>query len=543
MTKRALVFDLEGAGHPVLDCGQAARWEAAVLIDAEAEWGAMRRAGVALAGALRRDWSMSRWRQSGLSALALVGKGHNGGDALLALAALAEETPGWMGAVSVALGAEMEALRPNTRRALEELRRVAAVRVFGLGELEAALDGGRFDVCLDGLFGMSFRPPMREREAAALALVNGSSGIRWRVAVDLPSGLHDGWGEGEICFRADASYATGILKAALLRHPARAGAARYLDLGFFDGRAAERRSETADTFALTDAVLDPLRGLRAARSDKRSFGHLAIVAGSRQMPGALLMSVQAALRSGLGLLTVFAPESVVAQLAPAAPEAMWRSWPETLEGGLALEGLCLIRAFKSKASALLLGPGMGKERETQALLYEIVSDWDKPIVLDADALRPELVARLGELGNDRCVLLPHEGEFLRLSGSDDLSDEAARGYARQVDVVLVKKGAATRVTDGERVFVCPVGNAVLARGGSGDLLAGLAAGLLAQFPDEPLAVGCAAAYWHGKAADLMAMDLGQTAVCTSELLRYLSGALMDGGLWNPDSLAAKRSGL
>src|SRR5690606_18512705 len=160
-----------------------------------------------------------------------------------------------------------------------------------------------------------------------------------------------------------------------------------------------------------------------------------------------ILSVHSALRSGVGLVTVFAPESVVAQLACVLPEAMWQPWPETPDGGLALEGLHLIRRAAEKANALLLGPGMGRDRETQALLCSIASEWEKPVVLDADALTPSVIESFCDVGNDGMIVTPHDGEFARLSGSTKISDETILRYARGKRLCLVKKGSSTRVSD------------------------------------------------------------------------------------------------
>lgn len=527
--------------HPILSCPQAAAWEEELLQTEEEAWEAMLRVGSQLSRAIGSDYGMTRYPQRGLTALGLIGKGHNGGDALLALRELAADE-GRLGSVTLVLSSPLAELKPNTRRAFERLEKATSVTTLAPREkgddawLENArrlLREGRFDLCLDGLLGMQFRPPLRENAAALLRCVNESTGIRFRVAVDLPSGV--GEESDADAFRADVCYATGIFKRPLLDNE-KAGVLRYLDIGFFE---KEKESEYG---VVTDRILDPLRGFRAASSEKRRFGHLAILAGSRSMPGALAMSVRAALRSGVGLVTVLAPESMAPHLATSMPEAMWRQWPETPEGGLALEGLWQARAVAEKADALLLGPGMGTGEETQALLCEIGRVWDKPALLDADALRPAVVDAFLQAGNDRLILTPHDGEFWRLSGQEDCSDAAALAYAREKGICLVKKGSATRVSDGRKLWVNTTGNGVLARGGSGDLLAGLTAGLLAACPDEAAEAACRGVYWHGKAADLLARACGQTAVHTLEVLDFLSPALQSGDLWNLSSPASRPTG-
>lgn len=499
--------------HPVLSCCKAQAWEGELLKTEEASWDAMRAVGIKLGRGIMSAYAMTSFPQRGLRALALVGKGHNGGDALLALAELALEE-GLLDRVVVALATDLRDLKPNTLRALELLQSRKPVEF--LEDASICQLGGAFDLCIDGLLGMQFKPPLRDRIARLISEVNHSQDIRLRVAVDLPSGLGDTSSESP--FRADVTFATGIYKRPLLERP-EAGIVRYLDIGFF---SQDCESETRVVF---DSILDPLRGLRPARSEKRRHGHLAILAGSRGMPGALAMCVRSALKSGVGLVTVFAPESVVSQLACTLPEAMWRTWPETPEGGLALEGLWQIKSVLGKASALLLGPGMGAEAETLALMTEVGHVWDKPAVLDADALRPEI---LDAFAKAETILTPHDGEFARLAGESDCSDSEVVRFAKRKGVTLVKKGSSTRISDGDALYVNSSGNPALSRGGSGDLLAGLMAGLLAQGDCPSLEVACRAVYWHGKAADLLSEECGQVSIRTTDLLDYLVPALRCG---------------
>ncbi len=504
--------------HPILSCADSLVLEERILVGEEDAWAAMSRAGTALARALRGVYAQSAYPQRGLRIVGLIGKGHNGGDALLALCELAK-IEGYLSSVSLVFSSPRSELKPHTKRALELLESFAGERVGFVDSLDI-LETESYDICLDGLLGMQFCPPLRDGIRSILRAVNASKSIRLRAAVDLPSGVGDA--SDEEVFRSDFTFATGIFKEPLRSH-SNVGAVRYLDIGFFDYEESDENQGV-----VTDSILDALRSLRPVDSEKRQFGHLAILAGSRGMPGALAMCVRAALQSGVGLVTVFAPESVVSQLACQLPEAMWRTWPETPEGGLALEGLWQVKAMLGKASCLLLGPGMGAESETQVLLSEIGRIWTKPAVLDADALRPEVVAAFVGAGNRTLVLTPHDGEFMRLSGCDDCSDTAVLDYAKSRGLVVAKKGCNTRVSDGDRLGVNTSGNAVLARGGSGDLLAGLLAGLLAQCPDALFESACRAVYWHGKAADLLAMARGQTAVRTTDLLEFLAPALRCG---------------
>jgi NAD(P)H-hydrate epimerase len=355
------------------------------------------------------------------------------------------------------------------------------------------------------VFGYQFRPPAEPRVAKLLARVNELP-IRLRAAVDLPSaGL----------FRADFTYATGCVKTPVVGAP-EAGRVRYLDLGFF------LESEANSERVLTPRILAPLAGLRPAQGDKRAYGHVFVLAGSRNFPGAALMTVRAALRSGVGLVTAFVPDSLVPAYAAAAPEAMWVGWPETPVGTLAPEGQHRLRERLERATALVIGPGLGREPATLELVAEIVRRSPVPLVIDADALQPEIVSA----GNAPRVLTPHAGEFARIA------------RAKLANTTLVLKGPITRIGNSAGLQPTPkrpskpgttyysfFGGPVLARGGSGDLLAGLIGGLLAQTPGEPLLAAARGVVWHGLAADALARAHGQTAVQVTQLLDFLPAVL------------------
>lgn len=486
-------------GDPILSTAEAANFEARHFAqNEEKEWAAIQRAGQTVAEAVLRDFEEIGGFPKNGAMLVLVGKGHNGADALLAARRLLTQFPAARATLILPFG--VKAFRPLALRAFHGL-------INGLGSrvtvAPAERLGSAYDLCLDGVFGFQFRPPA-EAAVSHLAARIDAVPIRLRAAVDLPSaGL----------FRADFTYATGSVKTPVLDNPA-AGRVRYLDLGFFRG------DELGAERALKPRLLAPLAGLRSPQTDKRTYGHVFILGGSHAYPGAVLMAVLAALRSGVGLVTAFVPESLAPQFAARAPEAMWVGWPETPEGSLALEGQSLLRACWERATAIVIGPGIGREAETLALLRDIVKTSPVPVLLDADALQAEIVAAATAPGS--LVLTPHAGEFARIAGRQSL-----REFSVRTGAVVALKGAVTRVCGGREVHHNFLGGPVLARGGSGDLLAGLIGGLLAQTPAEPLQAACRGVVWHGLAADLLARAHGQTAVNITQLLDFLPAALRE----------------
>ena len=517
--------------HPTLTCQEAAELEALILTDETAKWAAMQLAGVGIAKAICLDYQELRQLPQGLSVLALIGKGNNGGDALLACGQLLADFP--RARVTLIFAHDPADLKPLAARAYQQLKgRVSQHEVNAQsdiatihGLLDTAAGDRAFDICIDGLLGMSFQPPVREPMRVLIEAINSYENIDLRAAVDLPSGKGDV--SDELSFGADFTYATGVAKKVLFEGIAESGRVRTIDLGFFRTPAGQALEVTE--MLLNDSVLNPLRALRPASVDKRAFGHLFILGGSAYMPGALLMTVQAAVRSGVGLVTAFAPASVAATLAAQVPEAMWVPWPETTNGTLNPRAMPLLLDRIDQATAVLLGPGMGKDRNTEMVAQEIVKQVDLPVILDADALR----LRVLEMAQKRkpsagpVILTPHMGEFMLIAKLDkpDYSNETLRTFCRIYRVTTVLKSAHTRICDGENIWYNAFGGPVLSRGGSGDLLVGLIGGMIGQGSADAQTCAARGVVLHGLAAQRLARAHGQVAVHTTQLLEYLPSVL------------------
>lgn len=495
--------------HPVLTCAEARALEARLLPDAEAAWAAMRRAGSAVGRGVAEDCREIGGLPAEARLLVLVGPGHNGGDALLACAALLAGRPGARADVVLASGED--SLRPLPRRAWQDLLAADGSRVRRVSLPDLRRESAAYDLCLDGLFGFSFRHPLPEAEAELLTWVNAHPRIRLRAAVDLPSGLGED-GPGGVVFRADFTYATGSVKRPAADPAAAAwvGRLRYLDLGFFQDPAA--RSMGAGERVLTPDLLDPLARIRDARSDKRTHGHVLVVGGSRSYPGAALMAVRAALCGGAGLVTAAVPDFLVPEFAARIPEAMWLGLPVEDFGGIGPAAVAPLERAAARVQVAVVGPGLGANPATSAAIVTLVRSLSPPLVLDADALRPEVMAAARP---DRVIATPHAGEWARIAATWP-----------GPPAVLVRKGAPTRIEASGRGYLALAGGPVLARGGSGDLLAGLVGAVAAGNPGNLALAAAQAVLWHGRAADLLARDRGQVAVRTTQLLDHLPAALM-----------------
>ncbi|MBI4349375.1 MAG: NAD(P)H-hydrate dehydratase [Elusimicrobia bacterium] len=283
------------------------------------------------------------------------------------------------------------------------------------------------------------------------------------------------------------------------------------------------------------------RWLPARRPDshKGDFGHVLLVAGSRGMAGAALLAARAACRSGAGLVTLGVPEGLQAAVTGHVPEALTVALPETKTGALAVEacGRLLQDASAKKWGVLAIGPGLGQHGDTERALVSILGRLKIPAVIDADGLnllsrhpRAE-VRRLFEERGAPCVLTPHPGEMARLLGKDHDSvtedrEGSARTLAEELACVALLKGRGTIVTDGERKLVNPTGNPGLAKGGTGDVLTGLIAGLWAQrLANDPGDRGYEAAalgaWLHGAAGDAAARLGSQAALTASDVIDAL----------------------
>lgn len=504
--------------HPVLSCAEARDFERAWFAgdaDGSRVREAMRRAGAGVASEIR-----SLMDEAGFDRLPLVvlcGKGRNAGDALIAARALLDRTD----AITAQLAFPRAELSPEARDALEALVAAGAGRVSVTSAPEILFPGTP-RLILDGLAGSGFRPPMPDAMRATITAANKSSAAL-RVAVDLPSGAGDDC--DDCVFDAHLTVATGIFKTPLLDPTVRrvAGRIRYVDIGFFDGATPPGR-----VTVLAPAAFAPLTALRPAFCDKRDFGHVAILGGHRSMPGALLMNVLAALRSGAGLVTAFCPESVHAAFAAAAPEAMWVPLPETPDGAISCEALPTVLAHLDRADVFVCGSGIGPSPELGRLVADFITRTTLPVVIDADALRRPVVdaLRVRPAGSGVAVLTPHAGEFKRISGHDAGDGFAAlNAYAEGNGVILVHKGPLPRVADGRRGVLIPHGGPVLARGGSGDLLAGMIGALVAREMSPGLETVARAVAWHASAADHVARLRGSVAVRTIDILDGLGPCL------------------
>jgi ADP-dependent NAD(P)H-hydrate dehydratase len=270
---------------------------------------------------------------------------------------------------------------------------------------------------------------------------------------------------------------------------------------------------------------------RPLNANKGTFGRVLVLAGSRGMSGAAVLCATAALRGGAGLVRLAVPESILSIVAAANPCYTTVPLPCDEQGRLSGSALPILLELVGSHTVSVLGPGLGQSVELGEALAFLIEQTIAPLVLDADSLNL-LSGRLGALRKHRgpIILTPHPGEFARLVGCDIPTvqarrPESAAEFARTHGVVMVLKGHATIVTDGQRLYVNGTGNPGMATGGTGDVLAGLIGALLAQ-QLEPFAAAQLGVFLHGMAGDLARVRMGEVSLIATDLLDELPRAFL-----------------
>jgi len=493
----------------------------------------MRAAAKAVASFARQQFPRAR------RITVLCGRGNNGGDGMMAarlLASAGDGAPGW--AVTTLLLGAPEGFSPDVVTAWGELLASAAagtVHVVETAEdLAAHHEALKADLIVDAVVGTGFKPPLKGLALAALDWIKLSQGPV--LSIDLPSGWPADATEAAPAGPVFPSDAVVTFTAPKPAHVFGQLTRRWdqpvvvAPIGSPDGAlVSELRIRWAGS------AMEMVQAPRAVGANKGYFGHVLVVGGSVGRSGAPSMTALAALRSGAGLVTAAVPAPVQPLVAGVAPELM--TWPLAANsaGSVSAETLLpeAMTALLSGMTVLAIGPGIGQAPETVKFVTGLLAASRIPAVIDADALnilaaKPVLLAKLAK--GRTVVLTPHPGEMARLAGMTVPEVQAHRlevatGFARRFGVTLVLKGARTLIAhpDGS-VAVNTTGNPGMAKGGSGDQLTGLVAGLLAQHPADAARAVEAAVYLHGLAADLAVQAGDEHTLLASDSLRQLSRA-------------------
>jgi ADP-dependent NAD(P)H-hydrate dehydratase / NAD(P)H-hydrate epimerase len=491
----------------------------------------MERAGSAVA-----EFCLRQLASDG-AAVVLCGKGNNGGDGLVAARVLARAgLP-----VHVVLLGRLEDLKGEAAAALVRLRAEAPAVVVDEVVDEAGLQGcgtvlRDAELLIDAVTGTGFKPPLRGLAVLLQEMVERLDVPV--VAVDLPSGWDANSMEETAAgsFRADAVVTFTAPKMAhvfghLTRNEKTGGTFGPVVVAGIG--SPEEAVASSGGLTWTGGSKGLAEKARNVNSNKGRFGHVLVVGGSYGKAGAPAMASLACLRSGAGLVTAAVPKSIVDTVAQITPELMMVPLAEGSKGAVSFKSLdgAKLDALMEKITVVAVGPGLSMEGDAPAFARQIVEKTTVPVVIDADALnafegKDQLLDGTGRV----MVLTPHPGEMARLAGLTVKEVEAdrvglARRFATEHKLTLVLKGWRTLVAhpDGT-IAVNTSGNPAMAKGGSGDILSGIVAAMLAQFPGDVKRAVEAAVYLHGLAADFAATAMDEHTVLATDTVTHLSDA-------------------
>jgi ADP-dependent NAD(P)H-hydrate dehydratase / NAD(P)H-hydrate epimerase len=463
------------------------------------------------------------------SILVVCGKGNNGGDGF----AIARQlfTRRLFQDISVVHLFPVETLQGEAKENFQMLLASGCPVREGLPEVSFPAT-----LIVDSILGTGLDGSARGPALDAIRLINGAFSRARKIAVDIPSGLSsdEPVAHGEFVHaEATVTFTAPKLSQCLSPSYEWMGDLIVAPIGTPDSLC-----ESADEFRIrltTPADISPLFRPRARDSNKGRYGHVLIVAGSSTKPGAAAMAALTAYRSGAGLVTVASAKSAISSISAFAPELMTEPLPETEGGSISMDALGIIRQLLDKKTVLAIGPGLGAESETVELVRRLYDDVELPMVVDADALNA-LAGHLPLAAKPR-ILTPHPGEMGRLVGltpADVQKDRLglAGSFSARSNTALLLKGDRTVLCfpqsdsfEHPGVWINPTGSPAMSTGGTGDILTGTIAGLIAQHPDQLERATVAAAWLHGRSGEFAARKYGEQSTVATDLLEFYPEAM------------------
>jgi NAD(P)H-hydrate epimerase len=450
----------------------------------------------------------------------VCGKGNNGGDGLVVARQLHTRVkPQWL---RVVLGGNPDKMQGD---ALQNYKMLAAVGCPVWFEITDEMRTAT--LVIEGA--------AKGKPAELIKAINEHFPLADVVAVDVPSGVVSDSGAvaGESVVHAKHTVTFTAPKPCLVLSPACewAGKVHVAPIGTPPELYEEDATISLSLSGPADFV--QLFHPRPSDSNKGGYGHVLVIAGGRGKTGAAAMAGIAALRAGAGLSTVASAASAISAIASYAPEIMTEPLAETDGGSIAMRAPDdpALAAITDKKTVIAIGPGMGRHLETVQFIRRFVQESKTPMVVDADALNA-LAGQRSRFEGPR-IFTPHPGEMSRLAGKTIAEIQAdrighARAFATEHGIYLVLKGNRSVIAfpDG-RVWINPSGSPAMATGGTGDVLTGMIAGLVAQFPQQLEEALLSAVYLHGRAGELGAEALGEKSFMATDLFEFLPEAMRE----------------
>lgn len=454
------------------------------------------------------------------SILAICGIGNNGGDGI-AVARMLKHL-GYMADVLV-VGDESH----GTKEFQQQLQ---IARNLGVNILNNAKIS-EYNIIIDAIFGIGLSRAVQGEYAAIIEEINNTDNIVY--SVDIPSGIHADHGKVmNVAIRADVTVTFGLLKKGLLLYPGTeyVGELVKADIGFPD-RVIESVMPKTFTYDLGDKKFLPPRN---KNSNKGTYGRVLVIAGSEHMSGASYLSAKAAYRTGAGLVKILTHSNNRIILQTALPEAIVSTYEDDWYVG---NSEIQMKKEIEWATVIVIGPGIGMTKTSEYLVNSVLQYATCPIVVDADALN--IIARQWKDQNltreqrfqfrEQVILTPHVKEMSRLLDCQvgDICDnlpEVIEDVMKQKNCILAIKDARTVVSDGTKVYLNTSGNQGMSTGGSGDVLTGIIAGLLAH-GTAPFKATCLGVYIHGLAGDYAKQEKGTYSLIAGDIIDALSQVL------------------
>ncbi len=451
----------------------------------------------------------------------LCGTGNNGGDGFVVARKLLEQN-----CITTVIITGLP--RTNDARAMYDTLTALEVEILMLGIDADETISDRINHCevvVDAVFGTGFHGALPDRVAWMFRIANQTKARK--LSLDMPSGVNSDNGEiDQDTFSPNITVAFAAMKLAHILPQSRRICAEvhtvhigmeedcFADMGFL-------------LTLLDESIVDAALPVRKADSHKGNYGRLLNIAGSRNMPGAAVISTLAALRSGAGIVTLASTDTVVDIAASHFCEATFLRCKADSNGQISMDSIRELAMMLLKSSACLIGCGIGVSKNTITVLRTVLENSTSPIIIDADGInclsRDINIIRTAKVP---VILTPHMGEMSRLTKKTipEIKEDAfriARDFAKQWNVILVLKDASTIIAlpTGE-LYLNTTGNPGMARGGSGDMLAGMIAAFAAQ-GIEPSLAAAAAVYLHGLCGDKTAEKRSQYGMLPSDMIAEL----------------------
>ena len=442
--------------------------------------------------------------------LIICGKGNNGGDGLVAARYLIDKNK----KIFLFLTSEENEFSPDAKTNFELIKnKIKWSKLKNGNEKEFLEMLNSCNTVVDCLLGTGASKELSPLFKTIINHINNSS--KKVIACDVPTGVNATTGTvNETAIKADVTVTFGYTKIGLVVYPAKkhVGSLETIDIGLPE-------TET-NYFMLDDEFLKENFPKREADSHKGDFGRTLLVSGSKKYPGAALLSSKAAASIGSGITSLASPNDTAIRISPVIPEVTHMDF-----------NLDAILEESNNSSVLVIGPGLTISEDVKTLVENLILKAEVPIVLDADGIN--VIAGNKEIikkAKNEMVLTPHPKEFARLLGisKEEVMEnkiELVRKTAKELKCTIVLKGPATIIaTKEEKLYISPFANAALAKGGTGDVLAGFIGGLIAQGLKPSLAASVGV-YIHGKVGELVSIDKTAFSLLPQDLILYLPRAI------------------